>query len=388
MESRLKFFIAPFIWTELTLPLLSKDLHEQSMQRKTYVYRSLFAIVVYSGGLWIYSNALADGIASLGHGASVLWKLMWLQIGVTASIAPLLVSSAVAGEKERDTLDLLIVTKLSLREIVLEKFAAHFVSIATLQLLALPLMALAYPMGGVEAITVLGMFAQLLCVTAISVGCAIFCSCWAYSTQGAFLLYVSVAPLALFFAVPKGPVQQALLPVAALYGCLMLMFGIITAGHLSEAVGRVRNLDKETDRNKPALPKASRLRSTTWVPVILHTCQIFSFVLIFVLQAFPWFGASVLSVAVTMLFTAFVVNAAAATLSVRSKRPNWRPPSDVLAAIDDAVHAVNDLTMKGAVVASQADRLCQQRPIAWLELRRPAFRLRTLIWTVLSFEVC
>ena len=104
----------------LAFPLLKKELHEQSLQAKTFVYRALFAIVLYTGGLWIYSRWLDGGMAGLGQGASVLWKLMWLQIGLTLAIVPLVACGAIADEKERQTLELLIVTRLSPLDIVVE----------------------------------------------------------------------------------------------------------------------------------------------------------------------------------------------------------------------------------------------------------------------------
>ena len=71
---------------------------------------------------------------------------------------------------------------------------------------------------------------------------------------------------------------------------------------------------------------------------------------------------------------------------VRRVRPDFRRRSDILMAVDTAVHAVNDLAFSGIAMSSQSVDLCEDRPIAWLELRRQMFRPRTLTWSVATIE--
>ena len=71
---------------------------------------------------------------------------------------------------------------------------------------------------------------------------------------------------------------------------------------------------------------------------------------------------------------------------VRRVRPDFRRRSDILMAVDTAVHAVNDLAFSGIAMSSQSVDLCEDRPIAWLELRRQMFRPRTLTWSVVTIE--
>lgn len=368
-----------------SFPLLAKDLLEQSMQRKTYAYRAVFAVALYSGGLWIYQSMLKNGTMSLGLGADVLTKLVWLQAAVTFAIVPLIACGSLAGEKERNTLELLILTKLSLRGIVVEKFCALLVSVGILQFLALPLLALTYPMGGVEAAAVMAAFIGLACAAAIALAWAIFCSCWAYTTYGAIWAYLAPAPLALLATIPHGPAQQILLPVIALYGCAIFIVGMINGAHVLEAMNGQKNV-KDPDSDIHESPKTLPTATPAHVVFRITAMQMSVWAAGVVVAAFPKLLLSVVLVSITVVILSILVIAGPSILKVRRQAPTGRVPSQALAAVDVAVREVNDLGLRGLEFHSTSTLLPVDKPLAWLELRHLGFRWRTLIWSGVAVQ--
>ena len=354
------------------------------MQRKTYAFRAVFAVALYSGGLWIYESALKNGVASLGVGAAILTKLVWLQAAVTFAIVPLIACGSLAGEKERNTLELLILTKLSLRGIVVEKFCALFVSVGILQFLALPLLALTYPMGGVEVTAVVAAFIELACAAAIALAWAIFCSCWAYTTYGAIWAYLAPGPLALLATIPNGPAQQILLPVIALYGCAIFIVGMINGAYVLEAMnGQNKVNDPDSDiHESPTTP------STTPTHVVFRiiSMQMSVWTAGAVVAAFPKLLPSVVLVSITVVILSILVVAGPATLMVRRQAPTGRIPSEALAAVDVAVREVNELGLRGLEFHSESSLLPVGKPLEWLELRHLGFRWRTLVWNSVAVQ--
>ncbi|MFN5585347.1 MAG: hypothetical protein ACK5DR_08610 [Planctomyces sp.] len=96
------------------LPLLRRELSELSARRRTYVIRVLGAVVIVAG--------------------------------------------VITMEKERKTLGLLFVTRLSPRVIVLEKPGSRLLPMLTLLLITFPMLAFAYSLGGLDRLWLLATF--------------------------------------------------------------------------------------------------------------------------------------------------------------------------------------------------------------------------------------
>ena len=72
-----------------------------------------------------------------------------VELGLICLLAPALTADLISGERERQTLDLLLVTPLSRRQIVIGKLVAALGSLLLLIVLALPIQALAVLIGGI-----------------------------------------------------------------------------------------------------------------------------------------------------------------------------------------------------------------------------------------------
>ena len=87
-----------------------------------------------------------------------------------------MMAGAIAQEKERDTLGLLFLTDLTPWELVLQKYVGRLIPMLTLLFLSLPLLAVAYSLGGVSSM-MLGSSAMTLFLTCLVVGAlALECS--------------------------------------------------------------------------------------------------------------------------------------------------------------------------------------------------------------------
>jgi ABC-type transport system involved in multi-copper enzyme maturation permease subunit len=176
--------------------LLRKELQQMASRKRTYLVRSLYAAVLFISFFFLFANEywVVGGrrgnvtvIDLLGIGRELLEQVVWIQFMGIYLLFPVLVVGAVADEKERGTLPLLIMSGMRPWEIVLQKLISRLISMFTLLLLALPLLALAYALGGVARVDVVRATVVLM-VSAVHVGAyALLMSCCFQTVVGAFL---------------------------------------------------------------------------------------------------------------------------------------------------------------------------------------------------------
>ena len=127
---------------------------------------ALFALIVTAWQLLVGSQRI-ENIGDLAwFGAAVFQILAPLQLAVAMPFSALLVASAVALEKDRKTLDLLLMTNLSNSELVLGNLFAGMLSVVVVIVAAWPLLAIMTLLGGVSA-------DQILRVQAVTLGSAL-----------------------------------------------------------------------------------------------------------------------------------------------------------------------------------------------------------------------
>jgi ABC-type transport system involved in multi-copper enzyme maturation permease subunit len=143
---------------------------------------------------------------------------------------------AIAGEKERGSLSLLLLTPLTPGEIILQKYLGGLVPMFSFLLLSLPLGGLAYSLGGVSADDLLaaaiGLVLAALWVGAVS----LYASVWCRSVVGAYLLACALAavtiPLGIAIAF-SARIGISRLPSAPRTGMCVIALGITFAALLA-----------------------------------------------------------------------------------------------------------------------------------------------------------
>ncbi len=117
---------------------------------RTVFVGTLFALVVTAWQVLVGSQRIENPGDLAWFGAVAFQILAPLQLAAAMPFSALLVASAVALEKDRKTLDLLLMTSLSNTELVLGKLFAGMLSVVVVVIAALPLLAIVALLGGVS----------------------------------------------------------------------------------------------------------------------------------------------------------------------------------------------------------------------------------------------
>ena len=158
--------IAVALWN----PIVAKE-----YRSRMRTWRSPLAMTVYVlllGGLgWAIFSAMAyssrnsyNGGQAANYGQGLFLYLVLFQMVLLAFITPALTAGAISSERERQTIDLLFVTKLPAFSILWGKLLASMSFVLLLLLLSVPIFSLVFLFGGIE----LDQVAAAFLVTAIS----------------------------------------------------------------------------------------------------------------------------------------------------------------------------------------------------------------------------
>jgi len=177
-----------------SLPLLMKELQEQSARLRTFVLRVVYAILLFmlvgmmnANQLFQLNRGISTPSSMLGVGRDLFQSILWLQFFGVYLFLPAMVCGVLTVEKERNTLGLLLITKLSPWTIILEKFFSRIVPMLTFILISLPAIGLTYALGGLEArMLIIGLWFLGLSVLQVA-SLAMIATSFFRGTVGAFL---------------------------------------------------------------------------------------------------------------------------------------------------------------------------------------------------------
>lgn len=194
-------------------PVLINELRSRMRGRRTFwvlgVYLLVLSGLMFTIYVTVYQDAVASSYYYVGQfqrsleAASTLGKAIFygtnilLLLGVTL-VAPAFTASAIVSEKERQTFDLLVITALPARDIVLGKLSAVLVFIGLLLLATLPFQGMAYFFGGVAFTDILLAMLLLLLTTLLYCSWGLFVSSFARTVTVANMInYVAIIPMLL-----------------------------------------------------------------------------------------------------------------------------------------------------------------------------------------------
>jgi ABC-type transport system involved in multi-copper enzyme maturation permease subunit len=129
---------------------------------RTYVFQTIFlaGLVLILVPLWPAGSGGGAAIASVAKDIFEYGSLF--QLVLIALVAPVLTASAITSEKDKHTLELLILTDAGPFAIVFGKLLARFAQIAFLLFLSLPVIFALLTLGGIDARSIGVAFAILL----------------------------------------------------------------------------------------------------------------------------------------------------------------------------------------------------------------------------------
>lgn len=165
-------------------PVLARELKERMRGRRAVIILTVY-LALLTLALWLVYEA-ASSVNEFGNpmptqlaeiGSTVFEWVLFFMLLIIMFLVPAQTAGAIAGERERQTLVPLQITLLSPRSILLGKVCAAMAFLTLLVVAAIPLMSIAYLIGGVTVQEVLGGTALVL-----ATGVCVATMCAAIST--------------------------------------------------------------------------------------------------------------------------------------------------------------------------------------------------------------
>ena len=155
-------------------PVFSREAITAPRNLRHYVFRGLYVltlfIVVWTADLVLSGTQTIRNIGDMARFGAIVFEILSpLQVTLLTFLAAFGVTSAVAQEKDRRTLVLLLMTRLSNTELVLGKLFAALLEVFVLAISALPLFVLLTLLGGISYAQVARVYAVTL-TTIIAAG--------------------------------------------------------------------------------------------------------------------------------------------------------------------------------------------------------------------------
>ncbi|MGE5618843.1 MAG: ABC transporter permease [Sphingomonadaceae bacterium] len=148
--------------------LVAKELRSRSRGwRPVWLLTGYLAMLALAVGGFLALMANVGGVISPNLGIQLFSALATGAVLMLAFITPALTVGSISGERERRTLELLLVTRASALGLVLGKLAGSLLYVLFLLVASLPAFALVYLFGGVPPLH-LGMVLAVAAVTAVA----------------------------------------------------------------------------------------------------------------------------------------------------------------------------------------------------------------------------
>lgn len=159
--------------------MMLNPIFESSARRRMRTIKTPIILTLYWVSMLIFSLAMLTDF--MGQGLQVYmfrrsteW-IIWataLQFFLIVLVAPALSACSIAGERERQTFDLLLITGIGVPRIILGKLMEHFAFLLLLIVGSFPIMMLANVTGGmpVSDILMIMLFLAIIAFAALSVG--------------------------------------------------------------------------------------------------------------------------------------------------------------------------------------------------------------------------
>ncbi len=173
-------------------------------------FKTMLIVIAYVAALLLLALAflgsfIPDAIYlnTMTRGPMCYLALLIAQFALIILIAPAMTSASIAGERERQTLDLLLVTNTGSFRIAIGKVMESFAVLALLIVCGLPVMSLCLLTGGVSLVQILIGELFLLAEAFACVSIGVFCSSVARSTVlSGVLSYLVIILVGVITALP------------------------------------------------------------------------------------------------------------------------------------------------------------------------------------------
>jgi len=136
-------------------PVFAREVAISPRRSRLYVARAgyplILLVLMSTAWLILTGTQVVRDVGDLARFGAILFQILSpLQLALAVFFSALLAASAVAQEKDRHTLDLLLITRLSNSELVLGKLLASLLSVVVLLIAGMPVFATFSLFGGVS----------------------------------------------------------------------------------------------------------------------------------------------------------------------------------------------------------------------------------------------
>ena len=156
-------------------PILASSARRRMRSIRTPILITLYGAMILASGLGMAFGAFTSStlsIFAMREGVTAYAAMLAIQFAMILLITPAMTAGSIAGERERQTLDMLLVTNTGSLRIVAGKLLESLGYVALLLVAALPTMCLTLITGGVTLADVLtgALFLLVTAFAALSVG--------------------------------------------------------------------------------------------------------------------------------------------------------------------------------------------------------------------------
>jgi len=161
-------------------PMLKKEILVSVRSIKLTVLMLIFNIILAAIGLLIFSSVLEtvrwSGRLDYSSTVSLYITLLVIEFILLAFIVPAITAGTISGERERQTLDILLSTSLSPSRIISGKLMSSIISVILLIISSMPVISLIFIFGGVSGGDILTSVLFLIFITVYAGAIGIACS--------------------------------------------------------------------------------------------------------------------------------------------------------------------------------------------------------------------
>ncbi|MHB9133632.1 MAG: ABC transporter permease [Armatimonadota bacterium] len=229
----------------MTLPVLMKEMRSRMRGIRAQVLIFLVTALAVITGIIIVSlqwDNIADGVNNPQRladvGKSLFIGLMILEGVLCALIAPALTAGAISVEREQQTLDFLLLTRMSSASIVLGKLFSSLSFVGIILLCALPVAAISFLLGGVAPGQLLGALGVIVATVALFGAAGLYYSSRFEKTATAVAVTYCVCLAVLGLVLVVGGVCSAFLtyssnPLNLKFTAPCIIFSVVMAAALA-----------------------------------------------------------------------------------------------------------------------------------------------------------
>lgn len=177
-------------------PILKKELTIGSRSIKMpvaiFFYDLVLALCSFLVLLVVRISALDTrnlDLQSLGY---VFPILMCVQAAILYIVIPVITASSVSGERERQTLDIMLTTPVKPTQIIMGKLATAIMQVFLFVFSSLPMISLAFLFGGISWLNLIYMLGIMLIISIFAGSVGIFCSSVFKKTLSAIIVTIVI----------------------------------------------------------------------------------------------------------------------------------------------------------------------------------------------------